>query len=99
MIQCNPEAFARCKTRKYCGEVAADACFTEGSECDKFNRSVLSKPASNADRIRAMSDEELAEFLANGIPHGDCCDCWLDSCTDCKSDWLKWLKQPAKEVK
>ena len=37
---------------------------------------------TNADRIRAMSDEELAENL---------CDKRLT-----KEMWLKWLKQPAE---
>ena len=41
------------------------------------------KPFTNADRIRAMSDEELAENL---------CDKRLT-----KEMWLKWLKQPAEE--
>jgi hypothetical protein len=40
------------------------------------------KPQTNADRIRAMSDEELAENL---------CDRRLT-----KEIWLKWLKQPAE---
>ena len=49
---------------------------------------------TNADRIRAMSDEELAEVLAFGLgcllkaPH--CMD------TDCRPCYLKWLKQPAE---
>ena len=47
---------------------------------------------TNADRIRAMSDEELAEYLAeigndvsNGIEYSERPD-----------DWLEWLKQPVK---
>ena len=50
---------------------------------------------TNADRIRAMSDEELADVVANGVgcvmkaPH-----CMEDDCTPCI---LKWLKQPAEE--
>ena len=51
------------------------------------------KPITNADRIRAMSDEELAEFVSNrGCPdHARNC---TDSCKDCTT---KWLKQPAEE--
>lgn len=51
-------------------------------------------PQTNADRIRTMSDEELAEVVAKGVgcvlkaPH--CMDC---DCTPCI---LKWLKQPAE---
>lgn len=40
------------------------------------------EPQTNADRIRAMSDEELAENL---------CDKRLT-----KEMWLKWLKQTAE---
>ena len=47
---------------------------------------------TNADRIRAMNDEELADVVANGVgcvlkaPH-----CMDVDCTPCI---LKWLKQP-----
>jgi hypothetical protein len=50
------------------------------------------KPKTNADRIRAMSDEELADVVANGVgcvrkaPH-----CMEEDCTPCI---LQWLKQP-----
>lgn len=48
------------------------------------------KPKTNADRIRNMTDEELAEWL-NGfseclIPNGDCLDKYCDNCV------MKWLK-------
>lgn len=48
------------------------------------------KPTTNADRIRAMSDEELAKFLDTRIagcpdPARNC----RASCTDCILDWLK----------
>lgn len=50
---------------------------------------------TNADRIRAMSDEELAGVITKGVgcvlkaPH-----CAYIDCTLCI---LKWLKQPWKE--
>ena len=50
-----------------------------------------SKPATNADRIRAMSDEELANFLAYT---------WATSARAWQKDTgetLRWLKQPAEE--
>lgn len=59
------------------------------------------QPQTNADRIRAMSDEELAEFLgkvsAGGYGmcapgHYDCTG--KDSCAPC---WLDWLRQEASE--
>lgn len=62
------------------------------------------KPQTNADRIRAMTDEELAEFL---IQDGDCPPerRYPDSCPNrdrvtpkvCCDCWLDWLKQEAKE--
>lgn len=50
---------------------------------------------TNADRLRAMSDEELAEFMA------DNCGCPVDKCPhlddekDCGQCWADWLKQEA----
>lgn len=60
MKRCDPKARAKCPDGKQC-ELYAE--FADGSECDKFNEKVLSQPMTNADRIRAMSDEELAEFI------------------------------------
>ena len=61
-------------------------------------------PQTNADRIRSMTDEELAEFL---IQDGDCpqgrrypyscpnCDrLTLKVCCDC---WLDWLQKEVKK--
>lgn len=52
------------------------------------------KTMTNADKIRAMSDEQLAEYLASlfedtrgGIEYSDDAGCWLH-----------WLHQPAGEV-
>ena len=49
-------------------------------------------PQTNSDRIRAMSDEELSEYLAelgseanNGVIY-----------SDRSEEWLEWLKQPAE---
>lgn len=59
---------------------------------------------TNADRIRAMSDEELADFFRMWC-HGmeDCADCHLHY-EDCPgsfefSAWIKWLRQPAEKPK
>ena len=52
---------------------------------------------NNADRIRAMSDEELAELIDRETdscaPTGDC----EKMSRDCKACWLEWLQQPAEE--
>ena len=54
------------------------------------------KPKTNADRIRAMSDEELVKLLSrfsaySCIFHDK--DCEHESCVDCCKEWLK---QPAE---
>lgn len=58
---------------------------------------------TNADRIRAMTDEELADLftrtVADGCPPNMDWDCkkddggW-DACDEC---WCKWLQQPAED--
>ena len=50
---------------------------------------------TNADRIRAMSDEELAKIIEHelGCPvTGDCEKMYKD----CKACWLDWLQSPAE---
>lgn len=68
-----------------------------------------SKPKTNADRIKAMSDEELAEFLTHINPtnckdcafsHGWRCQPDRDDYSDfekCKEGRRRWLQQPAEE--
>lgn len=51
--------------------------------CDHF----VSQKKTNADRIRAMSDEELAKWLE--YEGGGAC---AEVC-----GWLDWLQQPAEE--
>ena len=53
----------------------------------------IEKPQTNADRIRAMTDEELAieETAKGGCPHD--CETPDDLDTDCVRCWLDWLKQ------
>ena len=43
---------------------------------------------TNADRIRAMSDEELAHFMARVCPPGGKCN-EDGNCFICRRDWLK----------
>ena len=65
-------------------------------ECDKncyYNtRTVM----TNADRIRAMSDKELAEFIGDDPMHDICPNnCHDDLDRPCKVCALDWLKQEA----
>lgn len=68
--------------------------------CSSF-KPYKSKPITNADRIRAMTDEELAEFIAYKT---SCETCVVrkggsDEChnTNCSTAWLDWLKEEAIE--
>jgi hypothetical protein len=65
------------------------------------------KKLTNADRIRAMSDEELAEWLCN-VYDDDNCGVYQDECGKFingtiiidydQYKLLEWLKQPVEEV-
>lgn len=65
------------------------------SYCD-FDDCEEKKP-SNADHIRAMTDEEIADFLCD---IGECdrrCPAKIGDCifsdSTCRSAWLDWLKE------
>ncbi|MPN49484.1 hypothetical protein SDC9_197105 [bioreactor metagenome] len=54
------------------------------------------KPPTNADRIRAMSDEELAECVLGPCQfESSLC---IEPRKGCKECTLDWLKQPVKEA-
>lgn len=63
--------------------------------------SFIPKPTSWGDKIRAMSDEELAEKIIEAYGVGGICPinhthlfCLLDNgCVKC---WLDWLKSPVE---
>lgn len=63
-------------------------------KCKKANEPFVQ---TNADRIRAMSDEELAKFLCSIL------DCESEKCPGLaycalgKNGCADWLKQPAKD--
>lgn len=74
-------------------------------ECNHKDCQYRTEPMTNADRIRAMSDEELVVFLDEFS--GRCLDCAEDakneSCQIYKEghycrpqDIMEWLKQPSK---
>lgn len=57
------------------------------------------KLQTNADRIREMTDEELAEkasrmSFCSGCPVNGCCGCEPDECTEA---WLAWLRAHVEE--
>ena len=88
--------------RSGCKNCPVKPCETlyRGSIClSRRHKLGLGDPMTNADHIRAMSDEEMAEFIIS-IPMcvGEDKDlnCEIDVCKEC---FLKWLQQPAEEDK
>lgn len=68
-----------------CKHCKAD-CARRGEDREKECRGHI--PMTNADRIRALSDEELAhELKAHGFAFAACSE----------KAWLEWLQQPAEE--
>ena len=87
-----------------CGLCCNRYCDSAGTDrfvavCSGYTREP--QPMTNADRIRAMSDEELAKWMAGlttvgacndlGIPDSDLCDRKCESCC------LAWLRRAAEE--
>lgn len=82
-----------CKLCKY------ENCSMESKECSgcKQNSVDKYKRMTQADRIRSMSDEELADFIRQ---LNECClagagmvDCSNNTdCIDCKGVVLEWLQ-------
>lgn len=63
----------------------------------KYRKADEDKPLTNGDRIRAMTDEELAEWFDL---HGECNTCAYHPAqckTECNEGHLKWLKQEVSE--
>jgi len=61
-------------------------------------RILANKPKqTNADRIRAMTDEELATFMEDTATWGGCPNNGARDCTsDCGMCWARWLKSPVE---
>ena len=75
------------------------------SECD-YNVNDLFEPKNqtNADRIRHMSDEELADYIFGVSVHEKPCVLCSDDCDfceltdeECKNRTLKWLQSEVEE--
>ena len=65
--------------------------------CNEFK----GRSQTNADRIRAMTDEELAEFMAKNVGCNECP--FFVTCRsapqdrECSDRWLDWLQQEVRE--
>lgn len=95
--QCDPESpFHNCYVNKedYSTKERMD------ERLEMMHKLYPNAKPTNADRIRAMTDEELADaFRLEGCPKGkaisDCsCDLMREPYpNECKKCWLEWLKQ------
>ena len=68
-------------------------------KCNQTDCPYRTEPITNADRIRAMTDEELSKTFETDFatcPPNAGEDKWCDKDADCKQCWLDWLKQPAE---
>jgi len=55
-------------------------------------------PKTNADKLRAMSDEELAEYMGDVQTWGGCPNHGAANCQEeCAKCWLDWLRQEVSE--
>ena len=87
-----------CKLCKYenCGMKSKECMGCKQNAVDKYIR------ITNADHIRSMSDEELADFIRE---LNECClagagmvDCSRnEECIDCKGIVLEWLQSEVEE--
>jgi hypothetical protein len=84
-----------CSKRKHCIYKPT----SDVADCGYFVRSKQEQKQTNADRIRAMSDEELAKFIDKLSP----CSCCRFDKNECKKSVhccdgiAEWLKSEVKE--
>lgn len=88
------ERCTSCKNRiRLTGWVACDGClYNEGLE-DRY------EPMTNADRIRNMTDEEMAEKISR-VAYCMYCPvkCGIIYTEEeCKAKWLSWLRSQVEE--
>lgn len=94
----------------YCnGKKDMYSCDILCADCEYYDNTGGAKITTNADRIRAMRDDELAEFLTHINPtnckdcafsHGWRCQPDRDDYSDfekCEEGRKRWLQQPAEE--
>lgn len=92
MERCDSYNRSQCPHASYCETFSV---YADEDECIKLKLNVVNKPKTNADSIRAMSDEELAELVAKYVYCGLCPLKHRCIPGECKKVVMKWLKQPA----
>ena len=91
----------------YCGKLIAYNSYFDVFYCSKcggfFKQATvmecndLNKPLTNAQKIRAMTDEELAEFIKHIKVRAAFCKAVKDNDAFEELCSAEWLKQPAEE--
>lgn len=87
---------------KICKHRVMDRCRKNGGPCT-FSKECFEAEEvheTNADRIRSMSDEEMAEFLCHfrSDDAATCSGCKSETyCRPGHNGMIDWLQQPAKE--
>lgn len=80
-----------------CSKVMCLECWEKALENAPYSVDNF-KPMTQADRIRSMTDEELAEFLLSDYYYIDCVVCREpkdkngDCVGECENELLRWLK-------
>lgn len=99
MVKRCPKCHTASYTQKIDGENKA-LCH----KCGYRGRFSEGMPLTNADRIRSMKDEELAEMLCNTVTFEKGEDLYLSTYVDDEvempstyGDILEWLQQPAED--
>ena len=81
-----------CEFRNRCDET--EKVLTSFVKCYKRDRLLKEqKMQTNADKIRSMTDEELARVMDMVCPPDTACNDG-QQCIKC---WIEWLKQPVEE--
>lgn len=95
-----------CEFRNLCDK--AETVLTAFVSCEKRTRLLAEqrRKQTNADRIRSMSDEKMARWLAEWSFCADACPASTNEVeeaigyccpSNCKEQALTWLQQPAEE--
>ena len=73
-----------------------DCCESIREYLKAISAEITAPPKSNADRIRQMTDEELADVMQGQCA---CCAYQLTGCTkkECKDGAYEWLRKEADE--
>ena len=92
----------------YCGKLIAYNSYFDVFYCSKcggffkqatvMERNDLNEPLTNAQKIRAMSDEELAEFIKHIKVRAAFCKAVKDNDAFEELCSAEWLQQPAEEA-